>query len=103
MLGGHPLGVTDGGPLARHPRGPARAGHLLDHGRTRISSHRKNRTKPSRNDGRCLRRYRRRYVIERTNAWLHGFRRLANRWEYYSFIYHGFGRLACTIIALGRL
>jgi len=68
-----------------------------------ISPHRKNRTKPSRNDGRRLRRYKRRYVIERTNAWLHGFRRLANRWEYYPFIYHGFVRLACSIIALARL
>jgi transposase len=70
---------------------------------TLISPHRKNRTRPSRNDGRRLRRYARRYVVERTNAWLHGFRRPANRWEYYSFIYHGFVRLACTIIALRRL
>jgi transposase len=68
-----------------------------------ISPHRKNRTKPSRNDGRSLRRYARRYVIERTNAWLHSFRRLANRWESYSFIYHGFVRLACVVIAVGRL
>ena len=68
-----------------------------------ISPHRENRTKPSRNDGRRLRRYKRRYVIERTNAWLHGFRRIAHRWEYYAFIYHGFVRLACTIIAFGRL
>jgi transposase len=43
------------------------------------------------------------YVIERTNAWLHSYRRLANRWEYYSFIYHGFVRLACIVIAVGRL
>jgi transposase len=76
---------------------------LRDRGIKLVSPHRKNRTKPSRNDGRCLRRYKRRYVIERTNAWLHGFRRLANRWEFYSFIYHGFVRLACTIIALTRL
>jgi transposase len=76
---------------------------LQDDGIRLISPHRMNRTKPSRNDGRRLRRYARRYVIERTNAWLHGFRRLAHRWEYYSFLYHGFVRLACTIIALGRL
>lgn len=68
-----------------------------------LSPHRKNRAKPSRNDGRRMRRYARRYVIERTNAWLHGYRRLANRWEYYSFIYHGFVRLACVVIAVGRL
>jgi transposase len=68
-----------------------------------LSPHRKNRAKPSRNDGRKMRRYTRRYVIERTNSWLHCFRRLANRWEYYSFIYHGFVRLACIVIAFARL
>jgi transposase len=68
-----------------------------------LSPHRKNRVKPSRNDGRRMRRYARRYVIERTNAWLHNFRRIANRWECYSFIYHGFVRLACIVIAVERL
>ena len=68
-----------------------------------LSPHRKNRKKPSRNDGRKMRRYARRFVIERTNSWLHCFRRLANRWEYYSFIYHGFVRLAGIVIAVGRL
>jgi transposase len=68
-----------------------------------LSPHRKNRTKASRNDGRKMRRYARRYVIERTNSWLHCFRRLTNRWEYYSFIYHGFLQLACIVIAVGRL
>lgn len=68
-----------------------------------ICPHRKNRTKPSRNDGRKMRRYARRYVIERTTAWLHNFRRVANRWERYSFIYHGFVRLACIVIAIERL
>jgi len=68
-----------------------------------LSPHRKNRTGPSRNDGRRMRRYARRYVVERTNAWLHNFRRIANRWEYYSFIYHGFVRLACIVLAVERL
>jgi transposase len=76
---------------------------LHDRGIDLVSPHRKNRTKPSRNDGRKMRRYARRYVIERTNAWLHSYRRLANRWEYYSFIYQGFVRLACIVIAVGRL
>ena len=76
---------------------------LHDRGIDLLSPHRKNRTKPSRNDGRKMRRYGRRYVIERTNAWLHSYRRLANRWERYSFIYHGFVRLACIVIAVGRL
>jgi transposase len=76
---------------------------LAEQGIDLLSPHRKNRTKPSRNDGRRMRRYARRFVIERANAWLHCFRRLANRWEYYSFIYHGLVRLACIVIAVGRL
>lgn len=76
---------------------------LNEQGIELISPHRQNRTKPSRNDGRCLRRYARRYVIERTNAWLHSYRRIAQRWEFYSFIYHGFVRLACIVIAATRL
>jgi transposase len=76
---------------------------LNDQGIDLICPHRKNRTKPSRNDGRKMSRYSRRYVIERTNAWLHNFRRVANRWERYSFIYHGLVRLACIIIAIERL
>ncbi len=76
---------------------------LADQGFTLLSPHRKNRTKPSRNDGRSMRRYKRRYIIERTNAWLHYYRRLANRWEYYTFMYFGFLRLACILIAFNRL
>ncbi len=76
---------------------------LEEQGIELICPHRQNRKKPSRNDGRKLRRYARRFVIERTNAWLHSFRRIANRWEYYSYIYHGFVRLACIVIAVGRL
>ena len=76
---------------------------LNDQGIELLSPHRSNRTKPSRNDGRRMRRYTRRYVIERTNAWLHNFRRIVNRWERYAFIYHGFVRLACIVIAVGQL
>jgi transposase len=76
---------------------------LRDRGIDLLSPHRKNRTKPARNDGRTMRRYARRYVIERTDAWPHSYRRLANRWEYYSFIYHGLVRLACIVIAMGAV
>jgi len=48
-----------------------------------ICPHRANRTKPTANDGRVLRRYRRRYKVERSISWLHNFRRLITRWEYY--------------------
>ena len=54
-----------------------------------VIPHRKNRVKPSRNDGRRLRRYRHRWLVERTNAWLHCYRGLAVRWAHYSFMYLG--------------
>ena len=76
---------------------------LADQGLELVSPHRRNRVRPSRNDGRVLRRYRRRYVVERTCAWLHCFRRLANRWEYYTFMYEGFLRLACILLLSYRL
>ncbi|HEX3798857.1 MAG TPA: transposase [Verrucomicrobiae bacterium] len=53
----------------------AQDGRLLDKGILLISPHRKNRIKPSLNDGRALRRYRKRWKIERTFAWLGSFRR----------------------------
>ncbi|MGL4419581.1 MAG: transposase, partial [Gemmataceae bacterium] len=46
---------------------------LAKYGFDRIAPHRKNRKKPATNDGRKLRRYKRRYVVERTFAWLHSF------------------------------
>ena len=67
-----------------------------------IIPHRKNRVKPRRNDGRRLRRYRHRWRIERTNAWLHCYRGLAVRWSYYSFMYVGMVYLAFIHMALQR-
>src|SRR6202795_1843687 len=46
-----------------------------------IVPHRCNRKKPATQDGRALRRYRRRWIIERTNAWLGNFRRLVVRYD----------------------
>jgi transposase len=71
-------------------------------GFTLVSPHRANRAKPPTNDGRQLRRYRRRWLVERTNAWLQNFRRVVVRWERYSYVYHGFVQLACALIALTR-
>ncbi len=68
-----------------------------------ICPHRKGRVRPATQDGRKLRRYRRRWIIERTISWLHDFRRLIVRHEFYSCLFHGFLTLACLIIALRRL
>src|SRR5437868_14491716 len=49
---------------------------LLKRGMLLISPHRRNRRSLSLNDGRTLRRYRKRWKIERTFAWLGNYRRL---------------------------
>ncbi len=48
-----------------------------------IAPHKQNRRKPPTQDGRALRRYCRRWKIERLFAWLHNVRRLVTRWEYH--------------------
>ncbi|WP_405838484.1 IS5 family transposase [Streptomyces platensis] len=44
-----------------------------------------------------------RWVVERTNAWIHGFRRLRIRWEIRDDIHEGFLKLACCVIAYRRV
>jgi transposase len=68
-----------------------------------ISPHRKNRVRRKKQDGRKLRRYRRRWTVERTVSWLQDFRRLLIRHEFYASIYHGFAKLACIVMAVRRL
>jgi transposase len=89
--------VADKGHDSDHLRGQLEDTHY-----TPVIPHRKNRVKPSRNDGRRLRRYRHRWRIERTNAWLHCYRGLAVRWAYYSFMYVGLAYLSFIHMALQR-
>lgn len=63
-----------------------------------ITPHRSNRKRPPLQDGRSLRRYRSRWKVERTIAWLGAFRRLLNRHEYHSHLYEGFLHWACLLI-----
>jgi transposase len=51
-------------------------------------------------DGRSLRRYKRRWKVERLFAWLKRFRRIGTRWERKSSNYLGFLHLACAVILL---
>jgi transposase len=67
-----------------------------------ICPHRRNRVKPPTQDGRKLRRYRRRWKVERTFAWLGNFRRLVVRYERSLRMYSAFFNLACVIIVLRR-
>jgi transposase len=47
-----------------------------------IAPHKSNRVKPATQDRRVLRRYRRRWKVERLLAWLQNFRRIAMRFDY---------------------
>ncbi len=68
-----------------------------------ICPHRKGRKRPPLQDGRPLRRYKRRWIVERTIAWLQNFRRLVVRWERYSQMYLAFVHVACLLIAARQL
>ncbi len=54
-------------------------------------------------DGRALRRYRRRWKVERLFAWFQNFRRLAVRYEYHADNFLGFLHLACIVLFLRHL
>jgi transposase len=75
-------------------------GRLLRRDIVLIAPHRKNRRKPSLNDGRTLRRYRKRWKVERTFAWLGNYRRLVVRYDRHLCMYRAFFHLACALITL---
>jgi transposase len=68
-----------------------------------IAPHKENRKKPPTQDGRKLRRYKRRWKVERTFAWIGQFKRLLVRWEHKIQMYRAFFLIACIIITLRRL
>ena len=68
-----------------------------------IAPHRWNRSKAPTQDGRALRRYRRRWKVERTLAWLGNFRRLVIRYDRSITIYEAFFHIACFMIVLRRV
>ena len=68
-----------------------------------IAPHRTNRRRPATQDGRPLRRYRRRWRIERLHAWLQNFRRLVTRYERHAVNFLGFVQLGCIMILLRHL
>jgi transposase len=68
-----------------------------------VAPHNSTRSRKTTQDGRVLRRYRRRWKIERLFAWLHNFRRVVIRWEYYPANFLGMVQLACAVILLRHL
>lgn len=73
---------------------------LAEQGIALIAPHRAGRVKPKTQDGRVLRRYRRRWKVERLFAWMQQFRRLVVRYEWHEANFLGFVHLACLKILL---
>lgn len=67
-----------------------------------ICPHRSNRVKPPTQDGRTLRRRRHRWKIERTNAWLQSYGRIAIRKDQLGIMFLGWCQLACLLTILKR-
>ena len=74
---------------------------LAQQGIEMIAPHRSNR-KPENitQDGRSLRRYDRRWKVERTISWIQNFRRVCIRWEKSTTMFQGFLHLGCTMLLL---
>ena len=65
-----------------------------------IAPHRRNRTRPKTRDGRRLRRYKRRWIVERFFAWIQWNRGVLVRWEYNPENFLGFVQLAAPCLPL---
>lgn len=71
---------------------------LATRGIQMIAPHKRNRKKPKTQDGRVLRRYRRRWKVERLFAWLQNYRRILVRYDRFLENYLAFVHLACIVI-----
>ena len=73
---------------------------LAQQGIRLIAPHKANRKKAKTQDGRALRRYRRRWKVERLFAWLQNYRRILVRYDRFLENYLAFVQLACIVIFL---
>ena len=73
---------------------------MNDYGVEMISPHKINRKKKATQDGRKLRRYRKRWKVERFFAWLQNFRKVVVRYEYHLVNFTAFVKLAAIIILM---
>jgi transposase len=72
-----------------------------EHGVALIAPNRRRRKRTQ--DGRPLRRYLRRWKIERLFAWLKNFRRINSRWERHAANFLAMVQLGCALILLRHL
>ena len=73
---------------------------LKEQGTELIAPHRAGRKKPKTQDGRKLRRYTRRWKVERFFAWLFNYHRIAVRYDYHHENFKAFVLLACSMILM---
>lgn len=74
---------------------------LAQEGIELIAPHRANRKPENKTqDGRALRRYTRRWTVERTIGWFQNFRRLCIRWEKSTTLFQGFLHFGCAMLLL---
>jgi transposase len=76
---------------------------LVKRGIEPIIPARSNHTVATHQDGGKLRRYQRRWIIERSNSWLQTFRRLVVRYERSEKIFAALVHMACGLITLKRV
>ena len=77
---------------------------LAELGIEMIAPHRRNRRPENKTqDGRPLRRYKNRWIVERSIAWLGNHRRLLIRWEKHAYLFFALTTLATALIAMRRL
>jgi transposase len=75
---------------------------MSEYGVEMISPNRVNRRQKTQ-DGRALRRYKRRWKVERLFAWMHNFRRLVTRWEVKIENFLGFAQLGYASSSYSRI
>lgn len=78
-------------------------GRLARRGLVVVARHRRSRRRARTSDPRRERRLKRRWKVERSNSWLHSYRRALTRYEKSSRRYEGFVSLACAFMALRKL
>lgn len=80
------------------------ADDLADRGVELIAPHRSNRRPETKTqDGRSLRRYKRRWTVERTISWIQNFRRLCIRYERSPLLFQAFLHFSCSILLLRQV
>ena len=67
-----------------------------------LAPHRQNHRNVNRQDDRLWDRYKRRYIVERTFAWLGNYRRLVVRWENHISMFLAFLELGIAMLVLKK-